>query len=70
MDGAVFTRENVRQREALRARELAEEVRRIVVSTSQTQSDKQFDATSFEFITEQLENYDGVGRVLLILIEH
>ena len=65
LDGAVFTRENVRQREALRARELAEEVRRVVVSTSQTQSDQQFDATSFEFISEQLENYNGVGRVVV-----
>ena len=65
LDGAVFTRENIKQREALRARELAEEVRRVVVSTSQTQSDKQYDATSFEFITEQLENYIGVGRVVV-----
>lgn len=65
LDGAVFTRENVKQREALRARELAEEVRRIVVSTSQTQSDNQFDETSFEFISNQLENYNGVGRVVV-----
>lgn len=65
LDGAVFTRENVRQREALRARELAEEVRKVVVSSSQTQSDKQFDATSFKFISEQLENYNGVGRVVV-----
>ena len=65
LDGAVFTRENVKQREALRARELADEVRRVVVSSSQTQSDKQFDATSFEFISEQLENYNGVGRVVV-----
>ena len=55
----------LRQREALRARELAEEVRRVVVSSSQTQSDNQFDATSFEFISEQLENYNGVGRVVV-----
>lgn len=65
LDGAVFTRENVKQREALRARELAEEVRRVVVSASQTQSDNQLDATSFEFISEQLENYNGVGRVVV-----
>ena len=64
-DGSVFTRENVKQREALRARELAEEVRRVVVSTSQTQSDNRFDADSFEFISEQLENYNGVGRVVV-----
>lgn len=65
LDGAVFTRQNVKQREALRARELAEEVRRVVVSTSQTQSDNQFNETSFEFISKQLENYNGVGRVVV-----
>ena len=66
LDGAVFTRENVRQREALRARELAEEVRKVVISSSQTQSDKQFDATGFKFISQQLENYNGVGRVVVV----
>ena len=65
LNGAVFTRENVRQREALRARQLADDVRRAVVSASQTQSDKQIDQTSFEFITGQLENYSGVGRVVI-----
>ena len=65
LDGAVFTRQNVRQREALRARELADEVRKVVISSSQTQSDKQFDATGFKFISEQLENYNGVGRVVV-----
>ena len=63
--GAVFTRENVKQREALRARELAEEVRRVVISTSQTQADIQYDDKSFKFISEQLENYNGVGRVVV-----
>ena len=65
LNGAVFTRENVRQREALRARQLADDVRRAVVSASQTQSDNQIDQTSFEFITGQLENYSGVGRVVI-----
>ena len=65
LNGAVFTRENVRQREALRARQLADDVRRAVVSASQTQSDKRIDQTSFEFITGQLENYSGVGRVVI-----
>lgn len=65
LDGAVFTRENVRQREALRAKELADQVRRVVVSTSQTQSDNLFDKKSFEFISQQLENYGGVGRVVV-----
>ena len=37
LNGAVFTRENVRQREALRARQLADDVRRTVISASQTQ---------------------------------
>ncbi len=65
LDGAVFTRENIRQREALRARELAEEVRRVVVSSSQTQSQTKFDSNSFKFISEQLDNYNGVGRVVV-----
>lgn len=65
LDGAVFTRENVRQREALRARELADDVRRSVLSTSQTQQENQFNPTTFEFITGQLENYSGVGRVVI-----
>ena len=65
LDGAVFTRQNVKQREALRARELADEVRRVVVSSSQTQSKSKFNAKSFEFISEQLENYNGVGRVVV-----
>ena len=65
LNGAVFTRENVRQREALRARQLADDVRRTVISTSQTQSDNQINQTSFEFITGQLENYSGVGRVVI-----
>ena len=49
----------------MRARELAEEVRRVVVSSSQTQSKSKFNAKSFEFISEQLENYNGVGRVVV-----
>ena len=65
LNGAVFTRENVRQREALRARQLADDVRRTVISASQTQSDNQINQTSFEFITGQLENYSGVGRVVI-----
>ena len=65
LNGAVFTRENVRQREALRARQLADDVRRTVISASQTQSDNQIDQTSFKFITGQLENYSGVGRVVI-----
>ena len=65
LDGAVFTRENVRKREALRARQLANDVRRSVVSTSQTQQENQFNPTTFEFITGQLENYSGIGRVII-----
>ena len=65
LNGAVFTRENVRQREALRARQLADDVRRTVISASQTHSDNQINQTSFEFITGQLENYSGVGRVVI-----
>ena len=65
LDGAVFTRENVRQREALRARQLADDVRRSVVSSSQTQQENQLNSTTFEFITGQLENYSGVGRVVI-----
>ena len=65
LNGAVFTRENVKQREALRARQLADDVRRTVISASQTQSDNQISETSFEFITGQLENYSGVGRVVI-----
>ena len=65
LNGAVFTRENVRQKEALRARQLADDVRRTVISASQTQSDNQISETSFEFITGQLENYSGVGRVVI-----
>ena len=67
MDGAVFTRERVRQREALRARELAEEVRRQVVSSSQTQSTNRLEVGDVEFITEQLENYSGIGRIVIDL---
>ena len=67
LDGAVFTREKVRQNEALRARELAEEVRRQVVSSSQTQSTNRLDATEISFITEQLENYSGLGRIVIDL---
>lgn len=65
LNGAVFTRQNVKQRETLRARELAEDVRRVVVSSSQTQEDRKFDSDDFDFITEQLENYIGVGRVII-----
>ena len=67
MDGAVFTREKVRQSEALRARELAEEVRRQVVSSSQTQSINRLAVGEVEFITEQLENYSGIGRIVIDL---
>lgn len=67
LDGAVFTREKVRQREAFRARELAEEVRRQVVSSSQTQSSNRMDVDDVEFITEQLDNYTGIGRVIIDL---
>ena len=67
LNGAVFTRENVRQREALRARQLADEVRRTVISTSQTQQVDQLNSTTFDFITGQLENYSGVGRVVINL---
>lgn len=67
MDGAVFTREKVRQREAFRARELAEEVRRQVVSSSQTQSTNRLEVSDVEFITEQLENYTGIGRIIIDL---
>lgn len=67
MDGAVFTREKVRQREAFRARELAEEVRRQVVSSSQTQSTNRLEVSEVEFITEQLENYTGIGRIIIDL---
>ena len=65
LNGAVFTRENVRQREALRARQLADDVRRSVVSSSQTQQENQLNSTTFAFITGQLENYSGVGRVVI-----
>ena len=65
LNGAVFTRENVRQREALRARQLADDVRRTVISASQTHSDNQINQTSFEFIMGQLEDYSGVGRVVI-----
>ena len=65
LNGAVFTRENVRQREALRARQLADDVSRTFVSASQTQSDNQIDQTSFKFIMGQLEDYSGVGRVVI-----
>ena len=67
LNGAVFTRENIRQREALRARELAEDVRRVVVSSSQTQEENQIDADNFTFISEQLESYNGVGRLIIDL---
>ena len=67
MNGAVFTREKVRQNEALRARELAELVRRQVVSSSQTQSVNQLDVEEVSFITNQLENYTGIGRVIIDL---
>lgn len=67
LDGAVFTRETVRNREAFRARELAEEVRRQVVSSSQTQSTNKLDVDDVEYITNQLENYTGIGRVIIDL---
>lgn len=67
LDGAVFTREKVRQSEALRARELAEEVRRQVVSSSQTQSTNRLEVSDVEFITYQLENYTGIGRIVIDL---
>ena len=67
LDGAVFTRETVRQREAFRARELAEEVRRQVVSSSQTQLKRKLDPGDVGFITEQLESYSGIGRVIIDL---
>ena len=65
LDGTVFTRETVRQREAFRARELAEQVRRQVVSSSQTQSTNRLDTEEVKFITEQLDNYTGIGRVIV-----
>lgn len=65
VDGAIFTRETVRNQEAFRARELAEQVRRQVVSSSQTQSKNRLVIKDVEFITEQLENYTGIGRVII-----
>ena len=67
LDGAVFTRETVRQSEAFRARELAEQVRRQVVSASQTQSKNRLKVGDVEFITKQLEEYTGIGRVVIDL---
>ena len=66
LGGAVFTRESVRQ-EAFRARELAENVRRQIVSSSRTQSTNILKVTDVQFITDQLENYTGMGRVIIDL---
>ena len=65
INGSIFTRKSVRNQEALRARELAEQVRRQVVSSSQTQSTNKLLVKDVKFITEQLENYSGIGRVII-----
>ena len=57
-------------REAFRARELAEQVRRQVVSSSQTQSTNRLDTEEVKFITEQLDNYTGIGRVIVDMPAH
>ena len=67
MDGAIFTREKVRKNEVLRSRELAEELRRNVVSYIQTQDTGSVGVDNLKFTTDLLENFSGVGRVIIDL---
>ena len=67
LNGAVFTRESVRARERLRARELADMVRGSFTSSLMTSENRNFDIETIDFVTEELKDYDGIGRFVIDL---
>ena len=67
LEGAVFTRENVRNQERLRARELADMVRATFTSALMTNETKSFDIETIEFVTDELRSYEGIGRYIIDL---
>lgn len=67
LSGAVFTRETVRQRERIRARELADMVRGTFTSAMMTSEQKEFNLETVNFVTEELTNYKGIGRFVIDL---
>jgi polysaccharide export outer membrane protein len=67
LNGAIFTREAVRVQERARARELAELVKQAVVGSYLTDEVNQIGQGSLNFITGELENYEGLGRLVVDL---
>ena len=63
LNGAIFTREAVRVQERARARELAELVKQAVVGSYLTDEVNQIGQGSLNFITSELENFEGLGRL-------
>jgi polysaccharide export outer membrane protein len=67
LNGAIFTREAVRVQERARARELADLVKQAVVGSYLTDEVNQIGQGSLNFITSELENYEGLGRLVIDL---
>ena len=67
LNGAIFTREAVRVQERARARELAELVKQAVVGSYLTDEVNQIGQGSLNFITSELENFEGLGRLVVDL---
>ena len=67
LNGAIFTREAVRIQERARARELADLVKQAVVGSYLTDEVNQVGQGSLNFITSELENYEGLGRLVVDL---
>ena len=67
LNGAIFTREAVRVQERARARELAELVKQAVVGSYLTDEVNQIGQGSLNFITSELESFEGLGRLVVDL---
>ena len=67
LNGAIFTREAVRVQERARARELAELVKQSVVGSYLTDEVNQIGQGSLNFITSELESFEGLGRLVVDL---
>ena len=66
-EGAVFTREVVARRESERAQSFAEDIRRTYASRLLTEETASTSLQEVFLITEQLESFEGQGRILIDL---
>jgi polysaccharide biosynthesis/export protein len=63
--GAIFTRESVAAKEASRAKEFSQSVIRSFASSQLTREDSSLDIAEVQSIAKTLQEFDGVGRLLV-----